>query len=195
MATGNKQSSLVVKVGGSLFDMPDLGPKLQAWLQTLPDPHVLLVPGGGATADVVRELDGCHALGEERAHWLALAALSLNARFLQTLLPAAQIITDCAACKASWNQGHLPILDAYPFAIQDEQSVDALPHCWSVTSDSVAARVAQSVGARQLILLKSAAFPGDWDDASRQGYVDAFFARAMGSLSVCAIDFRSWQPR
>jgi len=195
MAMGNKQASLVVKVGGSLFDMPDLGPKLQAWLQTLPDPHVLLVPGGGATADVVRELDGCHALGEERAHWLALAALSLNARFLQALLPAAQIIDNCAACEASWNQGHLPILDAYPFAIQDDQNVDALPHAWSVTSDSVAARVAQSVGARQLILLKSAAFSGDWHEASSQGYVDAFFARARRSLSVCAIDFRSWQPR
>jgi 5-(aminomethyl)-3-furanmethanol phosphate kinase len=195
MATGNKQASLVVKVGGSLFDMPNLGPKLQAWLPTLPDPHVLLVPGGGATADVVRELDGCHALGEERAHWLALAALSLNARFLQTLLPAAQIIDNCAACEASWSRGHLPILDAYPFAIQDEQSLDALPHAWSVTSDSVAARVAQVCGARQLILLKSVAFSGDWDEASSQGYVDAFFARAMGSLSVCAIDFRSWQPR
>lgn len=51
---------VVVKVGGSLFDLPDLGPRLRAWLKTLRTADVLLVPGGGPTADVVRSLDRAH---------------------------------------------------------------------------------------------------------------------------------------
>ena len=37
---------IVVKVGGSLFDWPELGPRLGRWLKTLPSNRVLLVPGG-----------------------------------------------------------------------------------------------------------------------------------------------------
>src|ERR1700730_10035653 len=76
---------VVVKVGGSLFDLADLGARLRAWLEPVVAGPVLLVPGGGPTADVVRAFDRLHALGEETAHWLAVRALTLNAHFLQTL--------------------------------------------------------------------------------------------------------------
>ena len=45
---------IVVKVGGSLYDLPDLGPRLRRFLDGLDDPDRLVVPGGGAAADVVR---------------------------------------------------------------------------------------------------------------------------------------------
>src|ERR1700737_80612 len=77
---------VVVKVGGSLFDLPDLGPRLKSWLDELASFAVVLVPGGGPTANVVRELDRHHGLGEETAHWLALQALTFNAAFLAALL-------------------------------------------------------------------------------------------------------------
>src|SRR5205823_2457906 len=83
----------VVKVGGSLYDMPDLGPRLRAWLRAEAGPDVLLVPGGGPAADVVRDLDRIHRLGEEDAHWLALGALQMNAMFLALLLSPADVIT------------------------------------------------------------------------------------------------------
>src|SRR5437763_15200228 len=76
---------IVVKVGGSLYDLPDLGPRLAAWLETLAGP-TLLVPGGGTTADIVRDLDRCHGLGEAISHDLALRALTMNAWFLAALL-------------------------------------------------------------------------------------------------------------
>src|SRR5262249_17829191 len=68
---------VVVKVGGSLFDLQDLGPRLHALLTVRPQCSPLLVPGGGAVADVVRALDRRHQLGEETSHWLALQAMSL----------------------------------------------------------------------------------------------------------------------
>src|SRR5688572_4689292 len=81
-----EQPMIVVKVGGSLYDHPRLGPGLRAYLDALaPDP-VLLVPGGGPFADAVRQLDAAHRLGEEAAHWLALMAMTLAGGFLQQLL-------------------------------------------------------------------------------------------------------------
>ena len=65
-----KQVPHVVKVGGSLFDLPGLGPCLRRWLDGL-DGDVILVPGGGPTADVVRTFDRRQVLGQEKAHWLA----------------------------------------------------------------------------------------------------------------------------
>jgi aspartokinase-like uncharacterized kinase len=173
-----EQHQFVAKVGGSLYDWPDLGPRLRAWLDALRPVEALLVPGGGPTADVIRALDCYHALGEEAAHWLALHALSLNGRFLQSLLPG------------------ITIVDAFDFARQDEGRPDALPHTWDVTSDSIAARVAEVTGARRLVLLKSADFPEGIDvhKASRRGLVDAYFTRAHGNVEVYALNIRAWEP-
>ena len=80
---------MVVKVGGSLFDWPDLGPRLRQWLAANAPREVILVPGGGPTADVIRTLDRTHGLGDEAAHWLALRAMAVNAELLAALLPGA----------------------------------------------------------------------------------------------------------
>ncbi|AMV29046.1 hypothetical protein VT84_31920 [Gemmata sp. SH-PL17] len=79
---------IVVKVGGSLFDSPALGPALRTFIESLKPADVLLVPGGGPVADAVRELDRTHKLGEEAAHWLALQALSVTKAFLERVVGA-----------------------------------------------------------------------------------------------------------
>jgi 5-(aminomethyl)-3-furanmethanol phosphate kinase len=181
---------VVVKVGGSLFDLPDLGPRLRAWLKWLHGAEVLLVPGGGPTADVVRAFDRGHALGEEAAHWLALRALTLNAHFLQAVLPEAAIVPQ------PHGGGLLAILDPYLFVCADEGKAGCLPHCWEVTSDAVAARAAVVVRARRLVLLKSVTIPEGmaWDEAGRCGLVDSWFARVLEQapvpLTVSAVNIR-----
>jgi aspartokinase-like uncharacterized kinase len=192
------EALVVVKVGGSLFDLPDLGPRLRAWLDRLSAPHVLLVPGGGAMANVIRALDLCHGLGEETAHWLALRALSLNAAVLQALLPASQVIEDWRNAETICRQGRLPILDAFRFAQADETQPDHLPHCWETTSDSLAARVAVVAHARELILLKSVTMreDKDWSQAARCGHVDTCFAQVCAQagerLNVRFVNLRDW---
>lgn len=179
---------VVVKVGGSLFDLPDLGPRLLSWLDALPNSTLLLVPGGGAMADVIRDLDRCHRLGEERSHWLALQAMVVNAHFLAALLPGCRVVPAVEA------GGGLQVLDAFRFALADERRPDHLPHRWSVTSDTVAARAALVFGARELILLKSIdmAPEMDWREAGRRGFVDGSFAEVVGTrLKVRAVNLRS----
>ena len=82
-------SLLVVKVGGSLYDLPDLGRRLRRFLASLDTDNRLIVPGGGPTADVIRAFDHDHRLGPQTSHWLALRACALNAHFLALLLPGA----------------------------------------------------------------------------------------------------------
>ena len=196
MASEGSPLIFVIKVGGSLFDLQGLGSKLETWLRSLPSQQIVIIPGGGSPADAVRDFDRCHSLGDERAHWLALAALSLNARLLEGLLPGSKLVHERGACEASWSAGLVPVLDPYPFVEADERRQGSLPHCWTVTSDSIAARVARIFGACQLILLKSIAIPTDlpWSEASRQGYVDGFFPKAAAGLNVRAVNFRTWSP-
>jgi len=177
----------IVKVGGSLHDLPDLGPRLRALLGRT---RTLLVPGGGPTADAIRTLDRVHALGEEAAHWLALRAVSVNAHFLALLLPEARVVP---SLPRSTDAGDWFILDAYAFFQKDDHRPGALPHRWQVTSDSLAVRVAVRAEARELVLLKSvSAAGGAWD-----GIVDGFFPEAMRQapeLAVRVINLRAMGP-
>ena len=168
----------VVKVGGSLYDLPDLGDRLRRFLATLAGP-VLLIPGGGPTADVVRQLDEVHRLGEEAAHWLALRACEFNAYLLAQLLPGVPIVEE--------PRDGVAILDLHAFAANDESRSDHLPHQWDVTSDSLALRAAQVFRARELVLLKSVAWAGsDWSLAAQEGIVDPFFPRVIERAMINA---------
>ena len=204
---------IIVKVGGSLFDLPDLRHRLRAMVRHFRAANVLLVPGGGATADAIRAFDITHQLGEEASHWLALQALSLNARMLQELLPEARIVREipkpdapagdvASALAIATGSDEIRcrffLLDALPFFRVDEQRPDHLPHRWDVTSDSLAVRVATLAEAHELILLKSVAWEArDWTEAARSGIVDRYFARALqqapSALRVRLINLRAWK--
>jgi aspartokinase-like uncharacterized kinase len=187
---------VIVKIGGSLFDLPDLGTRLESFLAGLGTTDVVLVPGGGPTADLVRAWDRDFGLGEERAHWLALRALALNAHFLASVLSKAQVITRLEERHRLLAAGVTPILDMHAWALVDESSPDHLPHIWDVTSDTIAARLAMKSGAAELILLKSVDFSGeDWRQAARAGIVDGYFPeimdRAGPDLRVRLVNFRT----
>lgn len=165
---------IVAKVGGSLYDLPDLGVRLRTWLAAEGDARVLLVPGGGPTADVVRELDRVHGLGEQRAHWLALRSVTLNAHFLLELVSGSVLVPH----PTEWPTGvRVGVLDAHAFARRDEGQPGSLPHTWDVTSDSVAARVAVVSGASELILFKSTHIPEglSWSGLAETGMIDQHF--------------------
>jgi len=175
----------VVKVGGSLYDLPDLGLRLRRFLHALDAGRIVLIPGGGASADVVRAWDQQHQLGEERAHWLALRALTFNAHFLADLL-SVRVVDD----PRERQEGPV-VLDAYAFAHADETRPGALPHTWDVTSDSIAARVAVVTGAKRLYLLKSVTMPPGvcWHEAARRGLVDKHFLNVLAEVGCLEVQF------
>ncbi len=174
---------IVVKVGGSLFDLPDLGPRLRRFLEALSERDRLVVPGGGTAADVVRTLDATHHLGPLVSHELALKACALNAAFLQALLPGAALVGAPTA--------GLAVLDPLAFALGDEE----LPPSWDVTSDAVAARAAAVAGG-ELVLLKSVTLPAgmSWRQAAAAGHVDPVLPGIVerAGLRVRAVNLREW---
>lgn len=173
---------IVAKVGGSLYDWPDLGPAVTAWLAHQPEP-VLLFPGGGDAADAVRSWDRVHSLGEDASHALAIRSLSLGAHFLRQLLGAIPIVE-------SPTPG---ILDPYPYFLTQTGP----PHSWNVTTDSLAAWVAIQSKASKLVLLKSIDIPVSlsWTEASDAGFVDRHFPTMLASanLPVETVNLRAFQ--
>ncbi|MEN6609635.1 MAG: uridylate kinase [Methanoregulaceae archaeon] len=127
-------SLLVVKIGGSLFDIAE---KLVPALRSSERP-LLIVPGGGAFADTIRSL----RLDEDTAHWMAITAMEQSGWLLHSLgLP----ITDMLRIPEE------PTV-LLPYCVL--RDADPLPHTWDVTSDTIAAWVAGSLGT-DLLLIKS----------------------------------------
>jgi aspartokinase-like uncharacterized kinase len=187
---------LVVKVGGSLCDWPELGKELPRWLSENAPPETLIVAGGGPMVERVRDLYESHRIDDEGAHWLALAAMNVTADLLIKLLADKRLVRVASAqdCVASWARGEWPTLDAILFAQHDDCNPSALPHSWDATSDSVAARLAELLAA-DLVLLKSAdPPPGDFAAWSAAGYVDAHcpLIVSRAKLTVRAVNLRNY---
>jgi aspartokinase-like uncharacterized kinase len=197
----------VAKVGGSLFDYEDLVPSLRKWLALQPPLATVLIAGGGPFADAIRAVDARFGLGEEASHWLCVRALGVSARLLAALLPEAKFAgegvgslvrrLETVAMKAALGES-----DSRPFYVLDPETflcseepllANPLPHTWSVTSDSIAARLAEALGAQELVLLKSSfGFAvSDIHAAAEAGFVDAEFPRAAATLQrVRAVNLR-----
>ncbi len=176
-------SVAVLKLGGSLLDLPDLAVKVRQVLNHLHGDLPLLICGGGAAADLVRQWHRDFQLDEEQAHWLALEAIRLNQRLLLELLPECELVASRESAAAAWQRERLPLLDLAAFVRDEEFSLaeaERLPHNWNVTSDSLAAWVAIRWPARRLVLLKSAELPTtdsrlSFRAAVDLGFIDAHF--------------------
>ena len=170
-------TSRVVKLGGSLLDVPDLAPRLRDWLARQTLRSTVLIAGGGRMADVVRDADRQHRLGETVSHWLCIRVMTLHAELLAALLPEALLCRSLAEWRST--APNLAILDPWVFLREEEPQLagQTLPASWDVTSDSIAARFAAAIGAAELVLLKSALPQTTWTlgDAAAAGYVDRFF--------------------
>ncbi len=170
---------VVYKLGGSLLSCVDLAARLRAALQQRPRARALIVVGGGAVADVVRDWSRLHALSEEAAHWLAVRSLSLNRALVLRLLPESREVASRAAAESLWSEANRPLLLDVEACLREADVRDRspLPHCWDVTSDAIAARIAARWDADELVLLKSTALPAEptRDEAIRLELVDPFF--------------------
>ena len=186
----------VVKLGGSLLACADLRARLRGWLASGPPAARPIVVGGGAFADAVRALDRAQGLSPEEAHWLAIRAMGLSARAVHALLPELPLVERLEELPIAPEAGCAWLLDPWRFlrAI-DGRGENPLPAGWQVTSDSIAARLAEHLGAAELTLLKSAlpdAESRSRAGAAAAGYVDEFFPSAAKSIPrVRCVDIRS----
>ncbi len=130
----------VIKVGGSLLDLPGLGDRLRDWLAHQPPARDLVIVGGGRFADELHALDRVHRLGEEACHALAIRAMSLTAHLLHAMMgdwPLVEALDELAD-----SHDRPAILDPWVYLQAEGASPpeSMLPHSWDVTSDSIAAQ-------------------------------------------------------
>ena len=141
----------VIKVGGSLGQSRKLA-DLTARLSELGRRHkILIIPGGGAFADAIRDYDRRFGLNGDAGHWMAILAMDQYGHLISSLIPDSELVQGLSDARKVSASGRVPVLLTYNLLFQ----ADALPRSWDVTSDSIAAWVAGMAGARQLILLKS----------------------------------------
>jgi len=141
---------LVVKVGGSLFpNIPELVPVLQSSHTPL-----LLVPGGGQFADMVRS---ARVRDDSAAHWMAIAAMDQYGLHLSSY----GIKTTHHLMTPETTKVLLPYCTV--------REIDPLPHTWDISSDTIAAWVAGQLDL-DLLVLKSV--DGIVVDGILQEYID-----------------------
>ncbi|MGB3944053.1 MAG: uridylate kinase [Methanothrix sp.] len=127
----------IIKIGGSLIDVSRDIVRVLVSLSA-GGRSFLVVPGGGPMADLVRELYDKYGLSDEAAHWMAILAMEEYAYFLADGTGAA--LTEEMRPPAS---GADVLLPSRPLMRDDR----GLLRNWDYTSDSVAALVAQRLGA------------------------------------------------
>lgn len=179
----------VIKLGGSLLDLADLPARLDAWWDMHAGERALLLVGGGAAADLVRQYDARFAMTEEQGHWVALEAMRLNAHVLAAVLDRVTLVTDEAACARAWSRGRRAIVEPVTWLRNEAARGIDIPHRWTFTSDSIAAHLAARLGAARLTLLKSVtpARHCTRTQASEAGIVDADFAAASADVARIAL--------
>ena len=175
---------IVIKIGGSLLDLPDLPQRLVNLIRQQPACRPLFIAGGGTAADCVRDWHRTFALAESASHNLAMRSMSLTARLLEQIVPGGRCVTSASAAFACWTQGEWPILDVHAWWNSCESHRLGIPESWDVTSDSLAAWLACQWSAEELWLCKSTDDPADldWQSTSQRGLVDAYFPRVARNV-------------
>lgn len=156
----------LVKLGGSLLDLPDLPARLRELFRQLPG-TVAVLAGGGRAADSVREWSRTFQFDDSTAHGLALESLRLTAALVCSLLndcrqpanegqPRAGLAGNAGEVSRLLDAEAIPVLDAGSlFPVANRQPELLLPETWDTTSDSVAAAIACFWAVPSLVLLKS----------------------------------------
>jgi aspartokinase-like uncharacterized kinase len=139
----------VLKVGGSLAEDPTSLTELCQTLGVLAVAYkILIVPGGGEFADTVRNIDKVYGLSNTAAHKMAILAMDQYGFFLSGITPNS--IT-CYTLDEARNsaKGKLPIFLPSQHMFRE----DPLENSWDVTSDTIAAYIADRLDAEKLILV------------------------------------------
>jgi 5-(aminomethyl)-3-furanmethanol phosphate kinase len=163
---------LVVKVGGSVVSAGCASLVVEHLVSmTLP---VVIVPGGGAFADKVRADQIRDGFDDATAHRLALRAMDAMAGVLAAQHPRLRQADSISTCLDVLAAGHVPVWTPWPEVAADP----TLPASWQTTSDAIAARLAERIGAAAVVLIKSVDAGGHEtaSELAAAGIVDPVFA-------------------
>lgn len=186
----------VVKIGGSLLTTSHLGQRVQQWCNMQAPAMNLVVVGGGATVDAIRELASIHDYDDSLLHWLCVDLLETTYRLVAAQMPEWpalvhwDAVEDFLAANAHLSRATCLVRVGAFYTPEVDAPLDGgLPHSWDTTSDSLAALLARRIDADELVLLKSCSVTTsgcgaeiDWERLAKLGVVDRAFPMAVEGI-------------
>lgn len=180
----------VVKVGGSLLSSSGLGPRIKHWLDRQPSVPTVWLVGGGKLVDVVRDWQiEVPAASDKEAHWMSVDLMSVTAKMFAELVGSWPIESSPESLREVFRAGGQNVIfDCGAWL----RTVEDLPFSWSVTSDSIAGRLAIELSCREVVLLKSRAAAGDTvEENVAEGVIDEHFPALGIQCQVSLVNLNS----
>ena len=181
-STSSFRWDLLLKVGGSLGRSASLRPLLQRIALLAHRRRLLVVPGGGVFADLVRDQMTRQRIDEKTAHLMALLAMDQYGLFLSSLIKRSTGVDNLRAAELVAEAGRVPILLTASLIRREP----GLERSFRLTSDSIAAFLAGRLRSAHLVLLKSVRKPAERirnragaEALVRRGVVDPLFAEML----------------
>lgn len=143
---------IIIKLGGSLAKSEALADCLNKIDNNYRGRAVVIVPGGGDFADQVRRAQNRWQFDDVTAHSMALLAMQQMALMFQGIKPHF-IIADSVTAINNRSSRQSTLIWS-PDKLELERA--GIKAGWEVTSDSLAAWLANALSANELILVKSA---------------------------------------
>ena len=187
------QKMRVVKVGGSLLSSSGLAQRIDGWLERQPPVPTVWLVGGGKLVDVVRDWQARNseaaAATDADAHWMSVDSMSVTAKMFAALVGSWPIESSLQSLQEQFRNGTQNVIfDCGTWL----RTVDGLPCSWSVTSDSIAGRLAIALSCHELVLLKSRAAAGETvEENVDAGVIDNHFVSLGLRCQVTLVDLNS----
>ena len=135
----------IIKLGGSLQEK---GREIIRFLSDYAEKNAhtfIIIPGGGHFVKRIKELSEQEVISDDAAHWMAVLGMHQYGFYLADG-SGIEIVESMEELR---NVVHICLLLPYNLLKGD----DSLPHTWNVTSDTIAAFVANKVGETSFIKL------------------------------------------
>ena len=140
----------VIKIGGSLATNPRTLRLLCAKIGSIGKKHSLcIVPGGSKFADVARDFDKRYKLTQETSHKIAILSMDQYGIILKELIPNSFSFCQLDEYKKILKTKKIPVFLPSSYMIRK----NPLENSWDVTSDSIAAHLADELNITNLILI------------------------------------------
>ena len=137
----------LVKIGGSLtYHVKPLLNTLKSFSSR--ENKIVVVPGGGMFADVVRDLDRDVKLSNRASHRMALMAMDMMGVYFSDVSHI-RTVDNLYDAKVTLLDSDIVILLPSKVVL----STDELPHSWEVTSDSIGLYVGKLLRLKKVIIV------------------------------------------
>ena len=132
----------IIKIGGSLF--PHYAVQL---CEKLVGKDVLVICGGGALANLLRDYDAEMNFSDTATHKSAILCMDILGMLLADKISDAEAVYSIERAQKSLDEDKLPVFMPSKFL----ERHDPLEHSWRVTSDSLSLYIAHQLKAKLLI--------------------------------------------